>query len=134
MRHSSISPCSQPWLLLSLTGVAPGDTSQLQITISGEGKGYPLPYSVLENSMVTVYGVTKSRTRLSDWAHTAWVTWFMLKLRAMVLSCLCCPCQQTHPLFTPLNKLLDTRLSWPLSSCLFCITCSLSLLLSQEVM
>ena len=32
---------------------------------SGEGKGYPLQYSGLENSMnCTVYGVTKSRTRL----------------------------------------------------------------------
>ena len=33
----------------------------------GEGKGYPLQYSGLENSMdCTVHGVTKSRTRLSD--------------------------------------------------------------------
>ena len=33
----------------------------------GEGKGYPLQYSVLENSMdCIVRGVTKSRTRLSD--------------------------------------------------------------------
>ena len=33
----------------------------------GEGKGYPLQYSGLENSMdYTVHGVTKSRTRLSD--------------------------------------------------------------------
>jgi len=32
----------------------------------GEGKGYPLQYSGLENSMdCTVHGVTKSRTRLS---------------------------------------------------------------------
>ena len=31
---------------------------------SGEGKGYPLQYSGLENSMD--YGVAKSRTRLSD--------------------------------------------------------------------
>ena len=34
---------------------------------SGEGKGYPLQYSGLENSMdVIVHGVTKSWTRLSD--------------------------------------------------------------------
>ena len=34
---------------------------------SGEGKGYPLQYSGLENSMdYVVHGVTKSRTRLSD--------------------------------------------------------------------
>ena len=33
----------------------------------GEGKGYPLQYSGLENSMdYTVHGVTKSQTRLSD--------------------------------------------------------------------
>ena len=34
---------------------------------AGEGKGYPLQYSGLENSMNgTVRGVTKSQTRLSD--------------------------------------------------------------------
>ena len=33
----------------------------------GEGKGYPLQYSVLENSMdYAVHGVAKSQTRLSD--------------------------------------------------------------------
>ena len=33
----------------------------------GEGKGYSFQYSGLENSMdSTVHGVTKSRTRLSD--------------------------------------------------------------------
>ena len=38
----------------------------------GEGKGYPLQYSCLENSMdrgawqATVHGVTKSQTQLSD--------------------------------------------------------------------
>ena len=33
----------------------------------GEGRGYLLQYSGLENSMdCTVHGVTKSRTRLSD--------------------------------------------------------------------
>ena len=34
---------------------------------TGEGKGYPLQYSGLENSMdCVVQGVAKSRTRLSD--------------------------------------------------------------------
>ena len=34
---------------------------------TGEGKGYPFPYFDLENSMdYIVHGVTKSRTRLSD--------------------------------------------------------------------
>ena len=37
----------------------------------GEGKGYPLKYSDLENSMDwIVYGVTKSWTRLSDFHFT----------------------------------------------------------------
>ena len=41
-----------------------------------EGNGNPLQYSCLENSMdrgawwVTVYGITKSQTRLSDWVCT----------------------------------------------------------------
>ena len=40
----------------------------------GEGNGNPLQYSCLENPMdreawwVTVHGVAKSRTQLSDWA------------------------------------------------------------------
>ena len=38
----------------------------------GEGKGYPLQYSGLENSMdYTVLGVTKSQTRLSDFHFTS---------------------------------------------------------------
>ena len=38
----------------------------------GEAKGYPLQYSGLENSMdCIVHGVTKSRTRLSDF-HFHW--------------------------------------------------------------
>ena len=42
----------------------------------GEGNGNPLQYSCLENSMdggaqwATVHGVTKSRTRLSDFTFT----------------------------------------------------------------
>ena len=38
----------------------------------GEGKGYPLQYSGLENSMdCIVHGVTKSQTRLSDFHLTS---------------------------------------------------------------
>ena len=38
----------------------------------GEGKGYPLQYSGLENSMdCIVHGVTKSRTQLSDFHFTS---------------------------------------------------------------
>ena len=34
---------------------------------SGEGKGYPLQFSVLENSMdCIVHGLSKSQTQLSD--------------------------------------------------------------------
>ena len=34
---------------------------------SGEGKGYPLQYSDLENSMnCTIHGVTKSQTQLNN--------------------------------------------------------------------
>ena len=37
----------------------------------GEGKGYPLQYSGLENSMGCIdHGVTKSQTRLSDFHFT----------------------------------------------------------------
>ena len=39
----------------------------------GEGKGYPLQYSGLENSMdCTVHGVTKSRTRPSNFHFSLW--------------------------------------------------------------
>ena len=38
----------------------------------GEGKGYPLQYSGLENSMdYIVHGVTKSWTQLSDFHFTS---------------------------------------------------------------
>ena len=38
----------------------------------GEGKGYPLQYSGLENSMVCIaHGVTKSQTQLSDFHFTS---------------------------------------------------------------
>ena len=41
----------------------------------GEGKGYPLQYSGLENSMdYTVHGVAKSRTRLNDF-HFHFIIW-----------------------------------------------------------
>ena len=49
----------ETWLLIPGLGRSPG-----------EGKGYPLQYSGLENSMgCIVHGVAKSRTRLSD-CHT----------------------------------------------------------------
>ena len=36
----------------------------------GEGNGNPLQYSCLENSMVTIHGVAKSQTQLSDFTFT----------------------------------------------------------------
>ena len=48
----------------------------------GEGKGYPLQYSGLENSMdYVVHGVTKSQTQLSDKAEHS---------TALSFSILCC--------------------------------------------
>ena len=50
---------------------------------SGEGNGYPLQYSCLENSMdrgtwrATVHGVTKSWTQLSD-KHSSGAVWLVL--------------------------------------------------------
>ena len=43
---------------------------------SGEGKGHPLQYSDLENSMdCMVHGVTKSGTRLSDFHFPMTSSW-----------------------------------------------------------
>ena len=43
---------------------------------TGEGIGYPLQYSGLENSMdYIVHGVTKSRTQLSDFHFTPLSWW-----------------------------------------------------------
>ena len=54
-----------------------GDTGDAgSIPGSGVGNGNPLQYSCLENSMhrgtwtATVHGVTQSKTRLSDCAHS----------------------------------------------------------------
>ena len=42
----------------------------------GEGKGYPLQYSSLENSMdFIVHGVTKSQTWMSDFHFTSWLVY-----------------------------------------------------------
>ena len=48
----------------------------------GEGKGYPLQYSGLENSMDSiVHGVTKSQTRLSNFHFHFWYLFFKGRLR-----------------------------------------------------
>ena len=52
----------------------------------GEGKGYPLQYCGLENSMdCLVHGVTKSWTRLSDWTEMNWTKTIFL-LRVSIIS------------------------------------------------
>ena len=55
----------------------------------GEGKGYPFLYSGLENSMdCIVYGVTKSRTWLSDFTfhfHSIWGAWSLWSVTVVSL-------------------------------------------------
>ena len=47
----------------------------------GEGRGYPLQYSGLENSMdCIVHGVTKSRTRLNDFHFTSFISWNLIDI------------------------------------------------------
>ena len=48
---------------------------------AGEGKGYPLQYSGLENSVdCIVHGLTKSRTRLSDFHFSVLARVFSLRV------------------------------------------------------
>ena len=53
----------------------------------GEGNGYPLQYSCLENSMnggawwATVHGVAKSWTRLSNFTFTLGLPWWLRPYR-----------------------------------------------------
>ena len=60
----------------------------------GEGNGYPLQYSCLENSMVrgawwaTVHGVTKSWTRLSDLTFSLFTIFKIYYVPCIVLSTL----------------------------------------------
>ena len=52
----------------------------------GEGKGYPLQYSGLGNSLdCTVHGVTKSQTRLSDSAYHSTNSQYITTDRALEL-------------------------------------------------
>ena len=60
----------------------------------GEGNGNPLQYSCLENPMdrgawwATVHGVTKSRTRLSDFASLSLPSGLLIILDCLVFLCL----------------------------------------------
>ena len=48
----------------------------------GEGKGYPLQYSGLENFMDgKVHGVTKSRTQLNDFQFLSFLDRFLVFIR-----------------------------------------------------
>ena len=50
----------------------------------GEGNGYPLQYSGLENPMdCTIHGVAKSQTRLSDFHRTSLIAQVVKNLPAM---------------------------------------------------
>ena len=71
--HVSYVSCIGGWVLESSVGKESscnaGDLGSIPglERSSGEGKGYPLQYSGLENSMeCIVHGVAKSQTRLSD--------------------------------------------------------------------
>ena len=58
----------------------------------GEGKGYPLQYSSLENSMhCIVHGAAKSWTRLSDFhspTHSLTLTHYVLDWEIIILPCI----------------------------------------------
>ena len=72
-----LSPFVPPYPFLGFPGGSAGKESTCNVGDAGsipglgrspgEGKGYPLQYSGLENSMdCVVHGVAKSQTRLSD--------------------------------------------------------------------
>ena len=55
-------------------------------TSPGEGKGYPLQYSGLENSMdCIVCGVAKNQTQLSDFHFTLVITFLDLTTKVLVI-------------------------------------------------
>ena len=83
----------------------------------GEGKGYPLQYSGLENSMDgTVHEVTKSRTRLSDFRFTPWKESYDQRAPAAksLQSCLTlCDSRDGSPPGSPIPGILQARtLEW----------------------
>ena len=78
----------------------------------GEGKGYPLQYSGLENSMdCVVHGVTKSRTLLSNFHfHFVSITQGLkMKTSGMVST--------TRPNKNNVNFIKTLQCSWDLRSC-----------------
>ena len=82
--------CSLFWSTLGFTGGSAGTESACNVgdlgsipglgRSPGEGKGYPLWYSGLENSMdCIIHGIAKSQTRLHDFRFT-WATFTFFKL------------------------------------------------------
>ena len=75
----------QVWIVHIWTAQSPLTGEYFSIVnttvLHGEGNSNPLQYSCLGNPMdreawqATVHGVAKSRTGLSDWAHTHSTTW-----------------------------------------------------------
>ena len=102
------SACNAGDLLCSIPGLGRSP---------GEGKGYPLQYSGLENSMdCTVHGVAKSRTRLSDFRFTPWKESYDQRAAAAksLQSCptLCDP-RDGSPPGSPIPGILQARtLEW----------------------
>ena len=83
----------------------------------GEGKGYPLQYSGLENSMdYIVHGITKSQTQLSDLHFNGkWrsLSTFMGGSRKEHWSKLSFPSPVDQPHFVQKFSLLSVCLGWP---------------------
>ena len=76
---------------------------------SGEGKGYPLQYSVLENSVQnTVHGFAKSQTRLSDF-HFRFHSTYKLNKQGDNIQ----PYHTPLPILSQLFHLFLTVASWP---------------------
>ena len=99
----------------------------------GEGKGYPLQYSGLENSMdCIVHGVTKSQTQLSDF-HFHFAPWkksydqpdSILKSRDITLSTKVCLVEaMVFPVVTYGCESWDYKESWaPKNWCFLTIWC-----------
>ena len=70
----------------------------------GEGKGYPLQYSGLENSMdCIVCGVVKSQTQLSDFHFTLVIAFLDLTTQVLVI---CEDSGLNNPLFNKYSTYL----------------------------
>ena len=80
-KHQFFGP--QPFFIVQLSHLL-GSISGLERAL-GEGNGYPLQYSGLENSMdCLLHGVTKSQTQLSDF-HFYICTWLLKKNIALTI-------------------------------------------------